>query len=101
MVSKKVTLLKDSLHSHSAMIYDLCIFVVQGYRSHPGSVNVSLLTTGLSALADLLEWFPLGYIIETKLILMLLRYFMDLLEYRIQCTKRLIKIACFREGVQQ
>jgi len=101
MVSKKLTLLKDSLNSQFATIYELCTFVFKSHISNPGSVKVSLLTTALSTLANFLEWIPLGYIFETDLIQMLLIHFWDPLEYRIECTKCLNEIACLHEGVQQ
>jgi len=62
MTQTKAKHLKDSMCSEFAKIFDLCQFVLDN------SQNAPLVEANLETLLRFLNWIPLGYIFETKLI---------------------------------
>ena len=62
MTQAKAKHLKDSMCSEFSQIFQLCQFVMD--NSH----NATLVAATLETLLRFLNWIPLGYIFETKLI---------------------------------
>eukprot|EP01119_Soliformovum_irregulare_P015808 TRINITY_DN4509_c0_g1_i3.p1 TRINITY_DN4509_c0_g1~~TRINITY_DN4509_c0_g1_i3.p1 ORF type:complete len:760 (-),score=233.57 TRINITY_DN4509_c0_g1_i3:964-3243(-) len=62
MTAKKINELKQSFYKEFMLIYQLCEFVLDN------SQRRSLLVVTLETLLGFLNWIPLGYIFETKLI---------------------------------
>lgn len=68
MTQTKAKHLKDSMCSEFAQIFELCQFVMEN------SQNAALVESTLETLLRFLNWIPLGYIFETKLIQTLLNF---------------------------
>ena len=62
MTQAKAKHLKDSMCSEFSQIFQLCQFVMDN------SQNAPLVGSTLETLLRFLNWIPLGYIFETKLI---------------------------------
>lgn len=62
MTQTKAKHLKDTMCSEFSHIFHLCQFVLDN------SQNVQLVAVTLETLLRFLNWIPLGYIFETKLI---------------------------------
>lgn len=62
MTQTKAKHLKDTMCSEFSQIFQLCQFVMDN------SQNVPLVAVTLETLLRFLNWIPLGYIFETKLI---------------------------------
>lgn len=62
MTQAKAKHLKDTMCSEFSQIFQLCQFVMES------SQNPSLIHCTLETLLRFLNWIPLGYIFETKLI---------------------------------
>lgn len=66
MTQTKAKHLKDTMCSEFSQIFQLCQFVMDN------SKNVQLILITLETLLRFLNWIPLGYIFETKLITQLI-----------------------------
>ena len=62
MTSEKVKTLKSSLNREFTLIFQLCEYILDN------SQDRHLLTVTLRTLQRFLNWIPVGYIFETKLI---------------------------------
>lgn len=62
LTQTKAKHLKDTMCSEFSQIFQLCQFVMEN------SQNVPLVAVTLETLLRFLNWIPLGYIFETKLI---------------------------------
>jgi len=71
MVTEKVKRLKESLNSQFQLIFQLCLFVFEH------SKTPSLLRVTLQTLQRFLTWIPLGFIFQTELINILLKFFSE------------------------
>lgn len=78
--------LKDSMCSEFALIFELCLFVMEN------SQNASLVEATLDTLLRFLNWIPLGYVFETKLINTLICKFLSVPLFRNITMKCLIEI---------
>lgn len=72
MTQTKAKHLKDTMCSEFSQIFQLCQFVMDN------SQNVPLVAVTLETLLRFLNWIPLGYIFETKLITTLI--------FKVNCT---------------
>ncbi|KAJ8308017.1 hypothetical protein KUTeg_012891 [Tegillarca granosa] len=90
MTQAKAKHLKDSMCSEFAQIFQLCQFVMDN------SQNAPLVGSTLETLLRFLNWIPLGYIFETKLITTLIYKFLNVPMFRNITLKCLTEIA----GVQ-
>lgn len=90
MTQTKAKHLKDTMCSEFAQIFELCQFVMDN------SQNAALVEATLDTLLRFLNWIPLGYIFETKLIHMLIHKFLSVPLFRNVTLKCLTEIA----GVQ-
>lgn len=79
--------LKDTMCSEFAQIFELCQFVLQD------SINAPLIAATLETLLRFLNWIPLGYIFETKLISTLIYKFLSVPMFRNVTLKCLSEIA--------
>jgi exportin-1 len=62
MTQAKILELKSSFNKEFSLIYQLCEFILEN------SQKPTLLLVTLSTLLRFLNWIPLGYIFETKMI---------------------------------
>eukprot|EP00993_Chasmostoma_nieuportense_P007598 NODE_86_length_3321_cov_122.116468_g80_i0.p1 GENE.NODE_86_length_3321_cov_122.116468_g80_i0~~NODE_86_length_3321_cov_122.116468_g80_i0.p1 ORF type:complete len:1072 (-),score=349.09 NODE_86_length_3321_cov_122.116468_g80_i0:63-3278(-) len=62
MTQNKIKTLKESLNQEFALIFEMCQFVLKN------SQNTQLISETLQTLLMFLNWIPLGYIFETKMI---------------------------------
>lgn len=62
MTTSKIKELKESFNKEFSMIYQLCEFILNKAQ------KPSLITATLQTLLRFLNWIPLGYIFETKMI---------------------------------
>jgi exportin-1 len=90
MTQTKAKHLKDTMCSEFAKIFELCQFVLDN------SQNAPLVEANLETLLRFLNWIPLGYIFETKLISTLIFKFLNVPLFRNITLKCLTEIA----GVQ-
>ncbi|XP_025103585.1 exportin-1-like [Pomacea canaliculata] len=90
MTQAKAKHLKDTMCSEFSQIFQLCQFVMDN------SQNAPLVGATLETLLRFLNWIPLGYIFETKLITTLIYKFLNVPMFRNVTMKCLTEIA----GVQ-
>uniref|UniRef100_U5ELY4 Exportin-1 n=1 Tax=Corethrella appendiculata TaxID=1370023 RepID=U5ELY4_9DIPT len=79
--------LKDTMCSEFSQVFTLCQFVLEN------SLNAPLISATLETLLKFLNWIPLGYIFETKLITMLVMKFLTIPMFRNITLKCLSEIA--------
>lgn len=79
--------LKDTMCSEFSQVFQLCSFVLEN------SLNAPLISATLETLLKFLNWIPLGYIFETKLINMLVGKFLVIPMFRNVTLKCLSEIA--------
>ncbi|XP_021245848.1 exportin-1-like [Numida meleagris] len=79
--------LKDSMCNEFSQIFQLCQFVMEN------SQNAPLVHATLETLLRFLNWIPLGYIFETKLISTLIYKFLNVPMFRNVSLKCLTEIA--------
>jgi len=87
MTQAKAKHLKDSMCSEFSQIFQLCQFVMDN------SQNAPLVGSTLETLLRFLNWIPLGYIFETKLISTLIYKFLNVPMFRNVTLKCLTEIA--------
>ncbi|CAL7946208.1 unnamed protein product [Xylocopa violacea] len=87
MTQTKAKHLKDTMCSEFSQIFHLCQFVLDN------SQNVQLVAVTLETLLRFLNWIPLGYIFETKLINTLVFKFLNVPIFRNITLKCLTEIA--------
>ncbi|XP_058803182.1 exportin-1 [Phymastichus coffea] len=87
MTQTKAKHLKDTMCSEFSQIFQLCQFVMDN------SQNVPLVAVTLETLLRFLNWIPLGYIFETKLINILIFKFLNVPIFRNVTLKCLTEIA--------
>ncbi|GAB1601395.1 exportin-1-like [Argonauta hians] len=87
MTQAKAKHLKDSMCSEFSQIFQLCQFVMDN------SQNAPLVGSTLETLLRFLNWIPLGYIFETKLITTLVCKFLNVPMFRNVTLKCLTEIA--------
>ncbi|XP_057324620.1 exportin-1 [Microplitis mediator] len=87
LTQTKAKHLKDTMCSEFSQIFHLCQFVMDN------SPNVPLVAVTLETLLRFLNWIPLGYIFETKLITTLIFKFLNVPIFRNVTLKCLIEIA--------
>lgn len=90
MTQMKAKHLKDSMCNEFAQIFELCSYVLDN------SQCIGLVKATLETLLKFLNWIPLGYIFETKLISSLIYKFLNVPAFRNVTLKCLTEIA----GVQ-
>ncbi|KAJ5073961.1 intein-containing exportin-1 precursor [Anaeramoeba ignava] len=82
LTTSKTTELKNTFHDEISSIFEFCQYVLEN-----GDEN-SLLTATLSTFLSLLNWIPLGYIFQTKIIKLLTTKFLsnpETLDLALQC----------------
>ncbi|XP_041839886.1 exportin-1 [Melanotaenia boesemani] len=87
MTQVKAKHLKDSMCNEFSQIFQLCQFVLDN------SQNAPLVHATLETLLRFLNWIPLGYVFETKLISTLANKFLDVPMFRKVTLKCLTEIA--------
>ncbi|XP_078589610.1 exportin-1-like isoform X2 [Branchiostoma floridae x Branchiostoma japonicum] len=87
MTQVKAKHLKDSMCNEFSQIFQLCQFVMDN------SQNAPLVASTLETLLRFLNWIPLGYIFETKLISTLIYKFLNVPMFRNTTMKCLTEIA--------
>lgn len=87
MTQTKAKHLKDSMCSQFSKVFELCQFVMDN------SNNAALVGATLDTLLKFLNWIPLGYIFETKLIQTLIVKFLSVPMFRNLTMKCLTEIA--------
>lgn len=87
MTQIKAKQLKDTMCSEFSQIFQLCQFVMEN------SDNAQLIHSTLETLLRFLNWIPLGYIFETKLITTLIHKFFIVPMFRNVTLKCLTEIA--------
>ncbi|XP_071834526.1 exportin-1-like isoform X2 [Apostichopus japonicus] len=87
MTQAKAKHLKDSMCNEFSQVFTLCQFVMDN------SQNAALMQTCLETLLRFLNWIPLGYIFETKLISTLIYKFLNVPMFRNVTLKCLTEIA--------
>ncbi|KAK0089721.1 hypothetical protein PV325_005868 [Microctonus aethiopoides] len=87
LTQTKAKHLKDTMCSEFSQIFQLCQYVMDN------SPNVPLVTVTLETLLRFLNWIPLGYIFETKLITTLIFKFLNVPIFRNVTLKCLTEIA--------
>jgi len=87
ITQNKAKHLKDSMCQEFSLIFTLCQFVMEN------SMNVALVESTLQTLLKFLNWIPLGYIFETKLISTLIYKFLNVPMFRNVTLKCLTEIA--------
>lgn len=87
MTQVKAKHLKDSMCSEFSQIFQLCSFVLDNSQS------ISLVGATLETLLRFLNWIPLGYIFETKVISSLIYKFLNVPAFRNVTLKCLTEIA--------
>lgn len=87
MTQIKAKQLKDTMCSEFSQIFQLCQFVMEN------SENAQLIHSTLETLLRFLNWIPLGYIFETKLITTLIHKFFIVPMFRNVTLKCLTEIA--------
>ncbi|CAD5118443.1 DgyrCDS7150 [Dimorphilus gyrociliatus] len=92
MTQAKAKHLKDSMCSEFSQIFTLCQFVMDN------SQNAPLVGSTLETLLRFLNWIPLGYIFETKLITTLIYKFLNVPMFRNATMKCLTEVAAIQVG---
>ncbi|XP_062503656.1 exportin-1-like isoform X2 [Corticium candelabrum] len=87
MTALKARHLRDSMNSEFSQVFQLCSFVMENSQS------VALVMATLETLLRFLNWIPLGYIFETKLITTLVYKFLNVPMFRNVTLKCLNEIA--------
>ncbi|XP_018012773.1 exportin-1 [Hyalella azteca] len=87
MTQTKAKHLKDTMCSEFQQVFMLCLYVMEN------SQNPQLVSATLETLLRFLNWIPLGYIFETKLISTLIFKFLSLPLFRNVTLKCLTEIA--------
>ncbi|XP_070576866.1 exportin-1-like [Ptychodera flava] len=87
MTQTKAKHLKDSMCNEFSQIFQLCQFVMDN------SQNATLVGSTLETLLRFLNWIPLGYIFETKLITTLVYKFLNVPMFRNVTLKCLTEVA--------
>ena len=87
MTQTKAKHLKDTMCSQFSEVFQLCQFVMEN------SQNAPLVGVTLETLLRFLNWIPLGYIFETKLISTLVMKFLNVPMFRNVTLKCLTEIA--------
>nr|CAG4651571.1 EOG090X00LI [Triops cancriformis] len=87
MTQTKAKHLKDTMCSEFSQIFQLCQFVMDN------SQNAALVGSTLETLLRFLNWIPLGYIFETKLISTMIYKFLNVPLFRNVTLKCLTEIA--------
>ncbi|XP_076220931.1 exportin-1 emb [Nomia melanderi] len=87
MTQTKAKHLKDTMCSEFSQIFQLCQYVLDN------SQNIPLVSVTLETLLKFLNWIPLGYIFETKLINTLVFKFLNVPIFRNVTLKCLTEIA--------
>ncbi|XP_032830122.1 exportin-1-like isoform X2 [Petromyzon marinus] len=82
--------LKDSMCNEFSQVFQLCQFVMEN------SQNAPLVAATLETLLRFLNWIPLGYIFETKLISVLVYKFLNVPMFRNVTLKCLTEVAGVR-----
>ncbi|XP_053991470.1 exportin-1-like isoform X2 [Hylaeus volcanicus] len=96
ITSQRISVLMTSLNAQFQQIYDLCMFVLQNYVTSPTSVSEGLIVVTLRCLAHFLKWIPYGYIFDTGLIDILIKYFWDPIPFRVECVRCLTEIVSLK-----
>eukprot|EP01025_Chloroclados_australasicus_P025135 TRINITY_DN2511_c0_g1_i3.p1 TRINITY_DN2511_c0_g1~~TRINITY_DN2511_c0_g1_i3.p1 ORF type:complete len:676 (-),score=43.53 TRINITY_DN2511_c0_g1_i3:182-1996(-) len=91
LTQAKTKELKGSLNNQFQMIYELCHYVLTN------SQKVELIQVTLDALAAYLTWIPLGFILESDLLELILRFFPHA-QLRNQALKCLTEAAGLQVG---
>merc|ERR550532_3609310 len=94
MTQAKAKHLKDSMCSEFSQIFQLCQFVMEN------SQNAPLVGATLETLLRFLNWIPLGYIFETKLITTLIYKFLNVPLFRNVTLKCLTEIGAVSQVSQ-
>jgi exportin-1 len=89
MTQIKAKHLKDSMCNDFKHIYELCDYVMENSTSYP------LVGTTLETLLRFLNWIPLGYVFETKLISTLVYKFLHVGAFRNVTMKCLTEIGTY------
>ncbi|KAJ8674237.1 hypothetical protein QAD02_005499 [Eretmocerus hayati] len=87
LTQTKAKHLKDTMCSEFSQVFELCQFVMENSKSVP------LVAVTLETLLRFLNWIPLGYIFETKLINTLIFKFLNVPMFRNVTLKCLTEIA--------
>lgn len=87
LTQTKAKHLKDTMCSEFSQIFQLCVYVLEN------SLNAPLIAVTLETLLRFLNWIPLGYIFETKLIYTLVYKFLNVPMFRNVTLKCLSEIA--------
>ncbi|XP_065919599.1 exportin-1-like [Dysidea avara] len=95
MTQAKAKHLKDTMCGEFSEIFQLCNFVMESSQS------LSLVGATLETLLRFLNWIPLGYIFETKLISTLILKFLNVPTFRNVTLKCLTEIAAVSVGPDQ
>nr|XP_043627254.1 protein EXPORTIN 1A-like [Erigeron canadensis] len=91
MTQQKIKELKQSLNSEFQLIHELCLYVLSA------SQRTELVRATLATLHAFLSWIPLGYIFESPLLEMLLKYF-PVPSYRNLTLQCLTEVAALNFG---
>lgn len=84
--------LKDTMCTEFSQVFQLCLFVLEN------SLYAPLISATLETLLKFLNWIPLGYIFETKLINMLVFKFLNVPIFRNVTLKCLSEISGLQMG---
>ncbi len=87
MTQDKMREMKHSLNKEIGLIYELCFFIVENSASPP------LLTTTLQALQRYLSWIPIGYIMESSIIEVLVLKFFPAAQFQNNALRCLGEVA--------
>ncbi|GJS17219.1 protein exportin 1A [Tanacetum coccineum] len=91
MTQQKIKELKESLNSEFQLIHELCLYVLQA------SQRAELIRATLATLHAFLSWIPLGYIFESPLLEILLKFF-PVPSYRNLTLQCLTEVAALNFG---
>jgi len=90
MTQTKAKHLKDSMCQEFSSIFQLCLFVMDH------SMNIPLIEVTLQTLLKFLNWIPLGYVYETKLVSTLIYKFLNVPVFKnvtLQCLTEIGSIS--------
>ncbi|KAJ8499092.1 hypothetical protein OPV22_009644 [Ensete ventricosum] len=91
MTQQKIKELKQSLNSEFQLIHELCLYVLSA------SQRTELIRATLATLHAFLSWIPLGYIFESPLLEILLKFF-PIASYRNLTLQCLTEVAALQFG---
>eukprot|EP00667_Euglena_gracilis_P000862 EG_transcript_863 len=94
MTQSKIRVMKENLNHEFALVFELCQFVLTT------SQNTALLVETLQTLLKFLNWIPLGYIFETKLIELLGGRFFPVPIFRNHALRCLTEVGGLDTGKQ-